>query len=250
MLTWTRTVPVCGLFGLLAACGGGGGGGDEAPANQAPTMQALSKSVAKNAVLSVTLEAADPEGDAVVFAITDGPQRGEASVSEATLIYIPNEGYVGEDVITVTASDGVKTSAAVAITIEVTANGTVVLGTEDLAGITSIDSQGTITVSDTSTAGWSQTVGGDYVVVNSTNYRPSGMIAKVTAVNADGTIETIPAALDEVFEELDLVADALSTPEPLSFVVRDEPGAIDITLVQPAQSLKPALQEKGPSQIR
>ncbi|MCB9727993.1 MAG: hypothetical protein H6746_05835 [Deltaproteobacteria bacterium] len=85
-----------------------GGGGPGPPVFTAPG----SVSAAVGQPLSVTLEATDPDGDPVSFAITAGAPEG-ATLTGATFAWTPPEGAAGQSwVVTFAASDGVFTAFA------------------------------------------------------------------------------------------------------------------------------------------
>ncbi|HWT12486.1 MAG TPA: PQQ-dependent sugar dehydrogenase [Allosphingosinicella sp.] len=71
------------VFLLLASCGGGGGGNPPAPqpANQAPSFtSATAATVRENVVDAYIAGAADPNGDAVTFAISGGVDAARFSI--------------------------------------------------------------------------------------------------------------------------------------------------------------------------
>lgn len=73
-----------------------------------------------------TLEASDPSGLDLTFAIVDQPKKGTVTVEGAAFVYTPNENAVGTDRFTYAAtnsSGAVSTPATVTVTIEKTRSG-------------------------------------------------------------------------------------------------------------------------------
>ena len=89
------------------------------PVNDAPVAYPEAVEVISGAVQVITLEADDDDGDALTYAITDGPVHGSLSGSGAVRTYTPSIGYVGSDSFTFTAGDGSLTSAPVVVAITV-----------------------------------------------------------------------------------------------------------------------------------
>ncbi|MFC4778866.1 tandem-95 repeat protein [Paenibacillus sp. GCM10023252] len=89
-------------------------------ANQGPVLPPASAVTVRNAPVSGSLSAADPEGEAVQYGLTAGPANGIAVVTaQGTFTYTPNRDYVGTDTFSVYAVDesGNSTIASVSITI-------------------------------------------------------------------------------------------------------------------------------------
>jgi hypothetical protein len=79
------------------------------------------------------LQAADPNGDEVLYDISKYPLRGSVEIVDGTAVYMPEEGFVGEDSFTYVASDRYGSSSApVTVTFTVAENETG-LYFEDLA---------------------------------------------------------------------------------------------------------------------
>jgi hypothetical protein len=87
-----------------------------------PVCQTTHAATAINDAVSVTLNCADADGDAVTRAITSGPSHGRLSAinnATGTVTYTPAHGFKGADAFTFNATDGVNASAAVAASITV-----------------------------------------------------------------------------------------------------------------------------------
>lgn len=90
------------------------------PPDQAPVASDSSVTVLGNAG-SVTMTAADPEGDPLTYTIVTQPAHGQLSAgTSATRIYAPTGNYVGPDSFTFKANDGLLDSnvATVSITVQ------------------------------------------------------------------------------------------------------------------------------------
>ena len=88
--------------------------------NVAPTATAQNVSTQANVSLNITLSGSDVDGDSLGFAVEDSPTNGALSGAAPNLIYTPNNNFVGSDSFTFIVNDGVATSAAAIISIEVT----------------------------------------------------------------------------------------------------------------------------------
>ncbi len=90
------------------------------PVNDAPVAQVGSATTDVGAPKSISLVAADPDGDALTYAVLSGPTHGTLSGSGASLTYTPDAGYEGPDSFTFKANDGLLDSntATVSITVE------------------------------------------------------------------------------------------------------------------------------------
>ncbi len=58
------------------------------------------------------LQAADPNGDEVEFAITRYPKHGSLRLTDGRILYVPTDGYTGEDSFTYLAKDRLGASSA------------------------------------------------------------------------------------------------------------------------------------------
>ena len=77
-----------------------------------------------NVPLAVTLQATDPENNPISFAIVTVPQHGAVQNFNATtgsFTYLPDNGYVGADTITYSATDTKLAQSEATLTINITA---------------------------------------------------------------------------------------------------------------------------------
>jgi hypothetical protein len=106
--------------------------------NQPPTAMAQSVQTAQDTALAITLQAVDPNNDALIWEVTVPPAHGALSGTAPALIYIPHEGYTGPDQFAFMVNDGTLNSneALIDITVFAPADGIVVDGVlADWAGI-------------------------------------------------------------------------------------------------------------------
>ncbi|WP_159077121.1 Ig-like domain-containing protein [Halococcoides cellulosivorans] len=88
--------------------------------NQPPTADNATLSVTEGGTASTDLDARDPDGGDLAFAVGTGPANGSAELNATTgvLTYTPDPGFVGRDTVVVRVSDGhVNTTARVSITV-------------------------------------------------------------------------------------------------------------------------------------
>ncbi len=81
---------------------------NRAPSLDCATAAALSAKVPEGGICGGTLAASDPDGDALVFEITDYPRHGSVILADresGRYIYRPTEGYTGKDHFTYTVRD-------------------------------------------------------------------------------------------------------------------------------------------------
>jgi len=93
----------------------------KAPANQAPTAIAQSKSVDEDGTLALMLTGSDPENQPLSFKVSVPPKNGTLTGVPPSVTYRPNANFNGPDSFEFTASDGTATSAAAKISILVAA---------------------------------------------------------------------------------------------------------------------------------
>jgi len=89
--------------------------------NQPPTADPQSVAVNSGGVIDITLTGSDPDGDTLDFQIFGEPGNGVLSGIAPNLRYAANTGYTGIDSFTFSVSDGLQSSAVVAVEIEVVA---------------------------------------------------------------------------------------------------------------------------------
>jgi hypothetical protein len=87
-----------------------------APVNDVPVAHAQSCSTSDGQPISITLSAADADGDALTY-VTEDPSNGTLSGTGATRLYTPFTGYDGPDSFTFSVSDGVAQSDIAIVTI-------------------------------------------------------------------------------------------------------------------------------------
>jgi len=87
--------------------------------NLPPLADAQSQKTREGISLPLTLQATDPNGDALTYTVTSLPQKGTLEGVAPNLMYRSFPGAVGPDLFTFTASDGTSTSAAATVDIRV-----------------------------------------------------------------------------------------------------------------------------------
>ncbi|MCP3913065.1 MAG: hypothetical protein GY713_19185, partial [Actinomycetia bacterium] len=89
--------------------------------NQPPVAHDQSVATERDQPLPITLEGSDPEGQALSFSVTSGPDHGALAGTAPDLTYTPDGGYVGADSFSFVADDGELLSSAATVSIEVLA---------------------------------------------------------------------------------------------------------------------------------
>ncbi|NTX40266.1 tandem-95 repeat protein [Myxococcus sp. CA033] len=85
--------------------------------NSAPTVEDVHATTPEDTSVNITIPAADPDGDALVFSYTS-PSNGTLTGTGATVTYTPNANFAGEDTFQVTVSDGEEqATATVSVTV-------------------------------------------------------------------------------------------------------------------------------------
>ena len=86
----------------------------------APTAKDLAVETEFGTATPITLAGDDPDGDALTFAVADGPQHGTLSGASPNLVYTPQKDFSGKDSFTYTANDGTTDSepATVSVTVD------------------------------------------------------------------------------------------------------------------------------------
>lgn len=88
--------------------------------NDAPVANAQSVKTTKNTAVAITLDATDPDGDPLTYAITANPSNGILSGTAPNLTYSPNAEFTGADAFTYEVKDsgGLTVSAVRNITVQ------------------------------------------------------------------------------------------------------------------------------------
>ncbi|WP_328361381.1 Ig-like domain-containing protein [Mycobacterium sp. NBC_00419] len=74
--------------------------------NQAPTVAPVQTTGQSSGVISGSLNAVDPEGDPIVYSVTQNPHYGSVTVDSAgNYTYTPGSGFDGVDAFTIAAAD-------------------------------------------------------------------------------------------------------------------------------------------------
>jgi hypothetical protein len=89
------------------------------PVNDAPQAIAQIVSTSIDTRLDITLTGTDVDGDALQFNITSFPSRGTLAGFIPNLVYIPDEGFVGDDSFTFVVFDAVEESLPATVNIQV-----------------------------------------------------------------------------------------------------------------------------------
>ncbi len=128
------------------------------PVNDAPVAVAATATTDEDTAVTITLTGSDVDGDALTFAIDDGPTAGTLGAitstgpTTATVVYTPNPDVHGADSFTFTVADASLTSAPATVTVTVTPVGdapVAVAGTASTAEDTAV----TITLAGTDADG-------------------------------------------------------------------------------------------------
>ncbi len=78
--------------------------------NQAPLALFQSVSTEPGTPAAFTLQGIDPDGDTLTFTVVRQPSNGRITGTPPNLTYTPNNGFIGQDSIDFTASDGLLSS--------------------------------------------------------------------------------------------------------------------------------------------
>ncbi|MBT5874550.1 MAG: cadherin-like domain-containing protein, partial [Candidatus Latescibacteria bacterium] len=84
-------------------------------------LASLSVTTSPGQPISIPLLGTDWENDPLTYALVDMPTQGEASLSNSTVLYTPNQGYAGLDSISYSVSDAEGTSGSAFVRITVSA---------------------------------------------------------------------------------------------------------------------------------
>ncbi len=98
------------------------------PINDDPVADSQSVSTEQDVALPITLTGSDADGDPLTFNVTTQPINGTLSGVSPNLTYTPNPGYTGPDSLLFTVFDGLITSPAALVEIDVTVPNTGIVG--------------------------------------------------------------------------------------------------------------------------
>jgi LPXTG-motif cell wall-anchored protein len=120
--TYTVVVEVCDddASATVEGCGAATFEVTVTQPNRPPTATAGSVATRQNRPVPIVLAGVDPDGDDLAFAIVEPPVTGTLSGAAPDLVYTPGDGFVGDDRLTFTVSDGEATSEPAEISIRVT----------------------------------------------------------------------------------------------------------------------------------
>src|SRR6266536_2853210 len=91
-----------------------------APVNRAPVANAQTVTTAEDTAKSITLTAADPDGDPLTFSIVIGPAHGTLSGTAPSVTYTPTVKYNSTDSFTFKANDGRVDSNVATVSLTIT----------------------------------------------------------------------------------------------------------------------------------
>lgn len=89
-------------------------------ANQAPMALDQLVTTPRDTPVAVTLTGLDPDMDPLTFNVVRSPVNGAVTGTTADVIYTPDPGFVGMDLFSFAASDGLLTSTTATVTVTVT----------------------------------------------------------------------------------------------------------------------------------
>lgn len=102
-------------FGVHTATLNTGGGSVNLP----PVAYSQSVITQQDNPVAITLNASDPNGDALIYQVVTDPAHGQLSGSAINLTYYPTAGYTGSDSFTFMVNDGISSSNTATISITV-----------------------------------------------------------------------------------------------------------------------------------
>lgn len=176
---------------------------------------------AKNRGVAVTLSATDFNvHNTFTYTIVDGPSHGSLSGSNGNLTYSPNANYVGPDLITFKANDGVLDSNVSTVTIMVNERGVLQFSATTFS-VGENAGSATITVTRTGSSVGSASV--NFATANATATGGASCAETVDCVNTSGTLSwvdgesgsktfTVTICDDSANEEDETIGLALSNP--------------------------------------
>ncbi|MDX1744908.1 MAG: Ig-like domain-containing protein, partial [Halobacteriales archaeon] len=196
------------------------------PINHPPTADARTISVTEDSATPISLTGSDPDGDALAFTVTGGPEHGTLSGGETIdastyrITYTPDTGYTGSDAFTFTVHDGELESepAEVAITVNEAPEANVAPEAQPISATTTRDEAVTLTLTGTDANGDPLTFAIDAAPAN-------GSLGELTAI--DDVTARVVYTPDMGFEGTDgftfTVFDGELTSEPAEATVTVEP---------------------------
>ncbi len=104
--------------------------------NNAPVADPLMVTTSVGERVPFTLTGSDPDGDPLLFNITSFPSQGILDGFVPNLVYIPNDGYVGEDSFTFVVFDGYEESLPATVSINITPSGPITVFEDDFESST------------------------------------------------------------------------------------------------------------------
>ncbi len=124
-VTYTPATHYVGDDGFSVVAGDGAAFSDEVEVdvsvtNARPVCAALDLVVSHDRRSTVPLECSDADGDDLTPSVSAPAQHGTATVSGGSVRYKPAKHYLGSDTFKVTVTDGLRTSAAARVDLEVT----------------------------------------------------------------------------------------------------------------------------------
>ncbi|HRW98336.1 MAG TPA: Ig-like domain-containing protein, partial [Cyclobacteriaceae bacterium] len=104
--------------------------------NNAPVADPLMVTTSVGERVPFTLTGSDPDGDPLLFNITSFPSQGILDGFVPNLVYIPNDGYVGEDSFTFVVFDGYEESEPATVSINIIQSEPVIVFEDDFESST------------------------------------------------------------------------------------------------------------------
>lgn len=218
-----------------------------AAVNDAPGADDLSLPTAEDTTLDITLTGSDLDGDAITFAVLNGPDHGTLTGDAPNLVYVPDANYFGGDSFTFITNDAALDSPVATVSIDVTpvndvpiADGQTISTAEDTAlaiTLSGSDIEGstlTFAVVDGPTNGLLTGSGGELIYTPFTNFNGSDSFVVIVS---DGELDSAPATISiEVGSVNDApvaLEDTASTGQytPVTFDVLGNDSDVDLDAI-------------------
>lgn len=90
-----------------------------AASNLPPRAENMTVATEQGKALAITLKASDEDGDKIAFSVVSGPSHGKLAGDAPELTYTPDASYVGADLFTFKATDGVQESRPATVLISI-----------------------------------------------------------------------------------------------------------------------------------